>query len=117
MADLKAGHDASPWVWGKIAADKGYHAQEAWYSDGWTEAGGGVVDGFVFIAIEAEFPHLSAVYELTPRAVNEGRAAMAKALGIYKECRDSGRFPGYPETVQELDIPGWAYRETKLTDY
>jgi exodeoxyribonuclease VIII len=112
MVDLKAGHDASPRGWSKIAADKGYHAQEAWYTEGWTKAGGGAVDGFIFLAIEDEFPHLSAVYELTPRAVDEGRAAMAKALATYKQCKEIGVFPGYPETVQELELPSWTYRET-----
>lgn len=113
MADLKAGHTASPFLWAKIAADKGYHAQEAWYSDGWPAAGGGGVDGFVFIAIEDEFPHLAAVYELTPRAVEEGRLAMRKALLSYRDCRAANSFPGYPAEVQELDLPGWAYKESK----
>ncbi len=117
MADLKVTGDASASFWARNAANLGYHAQEAWYSDGWAQSGGGAVDGFVFIVIEDEFPHPSAVYELTPRAVMEGRAAMAKALAIYKECRSAGAFPGYPDTVQELDIPAWAYRETRLEDF
>lgn len=117
MADLKGTGDASASFWARNAANLGYHAQESWYSGGWTRAGGGTVDGFIFIVIEDEFPHLSAVYELTPRAVEEGRAVMAKALAAYKKCRDSGIFPGYPDTVQELDIPAWAYRETRTEDY
>lgn len=114
MADLKTTSDASPAFWSKGAANFGYHAQEAWYSDGWQEAGGGSVDGFVFVVIESEFPHLAAAYELTPAAVDEGRLAMRKALEIYRECRESGSFPGYPSEVQELDIPAWAYKETRL---
>lgn len=113
MADLKTTGDASSFTWSKRAADMGYHAQEAWYTDGWLAAGGGGVDGFVFIAIENEYPHLAAAYELTPRAVGEGRLALAKAMAVYRECRDTGQFPGYPDTVQELDLPGWAYRETR----
>ena len=114
MADLKTTGDASAFTWAKRAADMGYHAQEPWYSEGWDEAGGGNVDGFVFIVIESDSPHLAAAYELTPQAVAEGRLAMRKALLTYKGCRDSGVFPGYPGEVQELDIPGWAYRETRL---
>jgi exodeoxyribonuclease VIII len=117
MGDLKTTSDASAAFWARNAANLGYHAQEAWYSDGWQEAGGGNVEGFIFVCIETEFPHLSAVYELAPRAVEEGKAAMRKALLTYKECRESGLFPGYPETVQELDIPAWAYRELKETGY
>lgn len=114
MADLKTTGDASAFTWAKRAADMGYHAQEAWYSDGWNASGGGTVDGFVFLVIETDFPHLCAAYELTPEAVAEGRLAMRKALLTYKECRDANAYPGYPAHVQSLDLPGWAYRETKL---
>lgn len=114
MADLKTSSDASAFAWAKNAANLGYHAQEAWYTDGWQEAGGGAVEGFVFVVIESEYPHLSAAYELAPEAVAEGRMAMAKALAAYKECRDAGVFPGYPDTVQEIDLPAWAYKETRL---
>lgn len=114
MADLKTTSDASAFTWAKRAADMGYHAQEAWYTDGWQEAGGGGVDGFVFIVVESDYPHLAAAYELTPQAVQEGRMAMRKALLSYRDCRAAGSFPGYPETVQELDLPGWAYKEMKL---
>lgn len=117
MADLKSTGDASKFTWAKRVADYGYHAQEAWYTEGWQAAGGGGVDGFVFIVIEDEYPHLAVSYELTPRAVDEGRMAMAKALATYKECRDANSFPGYPEIVQELDLPAWAYRETRISDY
>ena len=114
MADLKTTGDASAFTWAKRAADMGYHAQEAWYTDGWQAAGGGGVDGFVFIVVETDYPHLASAYELTPEAVEEGRLAMAKALATYKECRAAGVFPGYPEQIQPLDLPTWAYKETKL---
>ena len=117
MADLKTTGDASRDAWARTAANFGYHAQEGFYAPGWEKAGGGTVDGFIFIVIEGEFPHMTAVYELSPRAVEEGRAAMAKALATYKECRDSGVFPGYPDHVQELDLPSWTYRETREQNY
>jgi exodeoxyribonuclease VIII len=116
MADLKTTGDASPFIWSKRAADMGYHAQEAWYTDGWQLAGGDRVEGFVFIVVETDYPHLAAAYELTPEAVHEGRLAMRKALLTYRDCRDSGEYPGYPAEVQSLDLPGWAYKETKLTN-
>lgn len=114
MADLKTTGDASAFTWAKRVADMGYHAQEAWYTDGWQAAGGGGVDGFVFIVIEDELPHLSVAYELTPQAVQEGRLAMRKALLEYQKCRNEKAFPGYSSVVQELDLPGWAYKEIKL---
>lgn len=112
LADLKTTADAGAEAWKRTAANFGYHAQEAWYTDGWQQAGGGDVDGFVFVVIENEYPHLAAAYELSPADVAEGRAAMHRALDTYKACTASGVYPGYPAEVQELSLPGWAFRET-----
>ncbi len=114
MADLKTTADAAPFTFARRAADLGYHAQEAWYTDGWQAAGGGAVDGFVFVVVESDHPHLAAAYELTPAAVEEGRLAMRKAVLDYRACHAAGTYPGYPAEVQELDLPAWAYKETRL---
>jgi hypothetical protein len=37
---------------------------------------------------------------------------MRSALMEYSACEKSGVWPSYPEEVQELDIPRWAYRES-----
>ena len=90
--------DASAFTWAKRAADMGYHAQEAWYTDGWQAAGGGSVDGFVFIAIESEFPHLAAAYELTPQAVDGGPPRHARRPSPRtRNAATPAVFPGYPE--------------------
>ena len=114
MADLKTTSDASPHFWATNAARLGYHAQEAWYTDGWQLAGGGGVDGFLFIAVESDYPHLSAAYELKPEAVAEGRLAHdegPRCLRRMQEFRVSS--PGYSDTVQEIDIPACSYKESK----
>lgn len=112
MADLKTTNDASPAAFAKTAASFGYHVQEAFYSEGWNLAGGGAVDGFVFITVENVHPFAVAIYELVPSAVIEGKAVVRKVLSEYKKCKETNVWPGYPTTVQELDLPRWAYRET-----
>src|SRR5262249_28262433 len=87
MADLKITHDASAWAWAKPAAAMGYPLQEAMYSEGWPLGGGGAVDGFIFITVEAAPPFAAAIYELMPSAVAEGRAVMAQALDTYRRCK------------------------------
>lgn len=111
-ADLKTTNDASRDTWSRNAASFGYHVQEAMYSEGWQLAGGGDMEAFVFILIESEFPHPTVVYEFIPEAIAEGREVMRKALLKYKECEESGMWPGYPREIQQLDIPRWAYKET-----
>ena len=81
MADLKSTGDASEAFWSRNAANFGYHAQEPWYGDVWNDAGGGTVDGFFFIVIEDELPHLSAFYEMPPEAVAEGRCCNGQSYG------------------------------------
>jgi exodeoxyribonuclease VIII len=113
MADLKTTSDASASFWTRNAANLGYHFQDAIYSEGWPLAGGGAVDGFFFINIETDPPFSTAMYEFTPSAVAEGRAIMRKALAMYKRCKEADAWPGYPQSIQEIDIPRWAYRETE----
>jgi|TARA_Y100000310_G_C20680667_1_gene815756 exodeoxyribonuclease VIII len=112
MADLKTTADASAWNWAKTAGNLGYHVQEAIYTEGWQKAGGGDVQGFVFIVIESKAPFCVVVYELEPSAVTEGSVVFQRALDKYKECLANDDWPGYPATIQALDIPGFSYRET-----
>ncbi len=62
MADLKATTDAKAAVWWRRVKQFGYYVQDAFYRDGWEKAGGGKVDGFVFIVAETDAPHAAAVY-------------------------------------------------------
>lgn len=112
MTDLKTSADASAWNWAKTASNLGYHVQEAMYTEGWQEAGGGDVDAFIFIVIEQKAPYCTAVYEFEPSASVEGSAVFRKALEQYKECKKADHWPGYSEQIQPIDLPHFAYRET-----
>lgn len=117
IADLKTSSCAAKWEWEKSVAEYGYHVQEPMYTDGWQLAGGGPVDASIFIVVENEWPHCAAVYDVKPSAVEEGRAVIRKALNTYSICQQTGIWPGYPEGVQECDIPRYAYRETTPEDF
>jgi len=112
LADYKTASTADAWTWGRDAAKFGYHLQEFMYTEGWEQAGGGEVDGFVFIVQEKEPPYAVACYEFEPTATTEGGYVYRHALGIYKSCLDRDEWPGYQgeRGVDKMDIPGWAYR-------
>lgn len=112
MFDLKSTRSAEPDTFARDVVNYGYHAQEAWYSDGYCGLGQSV-EGFVFIALEKETPYCRAVYELPPSIVEEGRVAMRKALDTYAQCAAVDRWPGYPAGVQELKFKPWSYAETE----
>jgi len=112
IVDLKSTASAHPDAFARSVTNYGYHAQEAFYSDGW-RALGKPVEGFVFLAWEKKAPYAKAVYELPPSIVEEGRAAARSALATYAHCRRANEWPGYGDGVQELSFKRWAYRLTE----
>lgn len=110
--DLKSTRCAEAETFARDVANYGYHAQEAWYSDGWRALGQNV-EAFVFIALEKDAPYCRAAYELLPSIVDEGRIAMRKTLRLYAQCAAVDRWPGYEPGVQELKFKPWAYYETE----
>jgi hypothetical protein len=113
MLDLKSTADASDHEFQKKIAKFGYHVQEAIYTDGWLQAGGGNIKGFAFIVIEPDAPFFSRVIELAPGAVLEGYEVYRRALLRYKRCAEANNWAGYDSGVSEMDLPRWAYRYTK----
>ena len=109
VIDLKTTSSAHPEKFARSVIDYGYHAQEAFYTDGW-RACGQDVDGFLFLAVEKSDPFAFGIYELPPSIVEEGRAIMRKALDTYAECKRTDKWPGYAEGVQELKFARWAYK-------
>ncbi len=115
MLDVKSTQSAHPDAFSRSVVNYGYHAQEAFYTDGW-RANGEDVAGFVFLAFEKKPPYAYAVYELPPAIIEEGRAIMRKSLDTYHACRMKDHWPAYGEGVQELSFQRWAYRNTAAPD-
>lgn len=111
ILDLKTTTSAHPDDFARSVIKYGYHAQEAFYSDGW-RALGQEVEWFAFLIVEKKPPYAHAVYELPPAIVEEGRAIMRKALDTFAHCRKADEWPAYGTGVRELSFARWAYRET-----
>lgn len=112
ILDVKSTESAHPDAFARSVVNYGYHSQEALYTDGWN-ACGAPVEAFAFLAWEKKSPYAFAVYELPPSMVEEGRAAMRKALNTYAECKKANHWPAYGEGVQELSFKRWSYRLTE----
>jgi len=111
MLDLKSTIDAGFDPFARSVVNYGYHAQEAWYSDGYRALGQNV-EGFVFLALEKTKPFCHAIYELPPSIVEEGRVIMSRALTTYAQCKAVDRWPGHRAGVTELKFKPWAYTVT-----
>ena len=112
IVDVKTCRSASPHGFAKAIADYGYHQKAAWYVDA-LNALDPRERRFLFVAVEKEPPFAVALYELTDEAIGQGRAQNAAALATYRECRESGVWPGYPSGVEFLDLPKWAQLRTE----
>lgn len=112
IVDVKTTTSAHPDDFARSVVNYGYHAQEAFYTDGHI-ASGQPVNGFVFLAWEKESPYVTARYELPPSIVDEGRAICRKALATYAECVSKDHWPGYSGEITELQFKRWSYAETQ----
>ncbi len=112
IIDLKTTQDASAAGFAKSVATFGYHLQDAYYSEGWTQAGGGKVDNFLFLAVEKDPPYAWAIYELDQDARAEGQAIMRHALNLFHNCRESNHYPAFSHEVTQLALPPWSFKLT-----
>lgn len=108
LIDVKTCQDASPLAFPKSVARFGYHLQAAWYVDGYAKASGKPVLGFVFAAVEADYPHAAAAYMLDDESLERGRAECRRLLALYRHCLVQDEWPGYPQTIQPIGLPAWA---------
>jgi hypothetical protein len=106
--DLKTTEDATPDGFTRSVSKWGYDTQQAWYEDVYTASEGHRVDRFILVAIEKTAPFEVTVCELPEMWVAMGRTKAAASRRIFRECTDTGVWPGYDPSVQYLDPPAWA---------
>lgn len=106
LIDLKTTRDANPNEFGKTAHEYGYHQSAAHYIDG-VKAATGEELPFHFVLVEKTAPYLVSVVELDVEAINLGRMLNDRAKRIYRECTESGNWPGY-QSGELIHLPMWA---------
>lgn len=111
IVDPKTTRDASSRGFGRAAGDLKYHLQAQWYLDGVEQAGGWRPETFIFIAIESEPPHLVACYEVEPAHLDVAKRQLVELLDRYAACKARNIWPGYSDTLERLQLPGWALAE------
>ena len=96
-------------------ANYGYHMQHAWYLDLARDLGHDA-SAFAFIVQEKEPPYIVTVVELPPALVDVGRERNRRALERFRDCTESGLWPGYvpDDTFAQPSAPRWAldYQES-----
>ena len=111
IVDVKTTADASPEAFSRSIATFGYHISAAHYWTGAEHVLGASPAFWAFVAVEVEPPYGVACYVLDAASLRAGMTLCARAYRTYRECIESGRWPGYPETVESISAPRWALRE------
>lgn len=109
ILDIKSTEDAGE-AFAKSVFNYRYHVQAPFYMDGFEAATGIRPEWFIFIAVEKNPPYDVVVY-YTPADVMEfGRNEYKNDLRRFKECKQSGIWPGYSSIIEPLKLPGWAMK-------
>ena len=106
ILDLKTTDSADPELFAKKVIGLGYDFQAAVYTFA-AEQAYGKPFRFLFAAVERKAPYTVAVYEADEFMQAEGRRKFDEAIKIYKECKDSGEWPGKEVTITPLSYPSW----------
>lgn len=108
LLDVKTCSDASPDEFLRQIARKGYQHQDAFYSGGYEIASGLPVLGFVFVAVEAEWPHAACAVMLDDQSRDKAREKNRELLDRFAICQRSNKWPGYSTTIEPVALPAWA---------
>jgi hypothetical protein len=113
LFDVKTYSNASPAEFRRQIARKRYHVQDAFYSDGWATAARVEVLGFVFVAVEDEWPYAANAVMLSEESKELGRHTYYRNLMTYMECLKSGEWPGYSKGIDIVNLPAWAFNQVE----
>lgn len=108
VVDLKSTADAGRRAFELAVWKWGYHRQGPFYLGG-ARANDLPAEHFSILAVEKEPPYAVAVYRLEDDVVRQARPHLLALMDEFNRCMESGVWPGYPEEVQDLSIPSWAW--------
>lgn len=114
LPDLKTCDSAAPEDFEKTAWNYRYHVQAAYYLDICALLGI-EREKFLFICVEKAAPYCVAVHEMHPILVEHGRKTYQRDLALYRQCVETGEWPGYPTDVHKIAAPAWAMKEIENT--
>lgn len=94
----------------KSTYNYGYHRQAAMQIDALKSADN-IERLHVFFVVEKRYPYLTSCFSLCEQSIQKGREEYLDAAITYRDCMNSGKWPGYEEKVQQISIPDWALIE------
>ncbi len=103
IVDLKTTRDASADAFSRSIAAFGYHV---WL--GAEHVFGESPAFWAFVAAEVEPPFGVACYVLDAASLRAGINHCGRAYRLFRECVESGIWPGYSDLIERISVPRWA---------
>lgn len=111
ITDLKTTQDAREYSFSKSIYDYNYHRQAAFYLRGMLALGRPEFQGFVIIAVEKDPPFECVVHKLSKSTIDCGEKRIREVMPSILACQAANNWPGYAESLNEINLPHWANRE------
>lgn len=109
IVDVKTCESATEEHIRKAIARYGYHGQADFYLDGAHTLGLGDLP-FLFVFVEKAPPYLTHVVQLGADELAAGRRLNNRAVDLFAECQQAGRWPGYADDITTISLPPYALR-------
>jgi hypothetical protein len=110
IPDLKTTQDASREAFEDSVFRYGYYRQSGFYREAMHGAGYSS-DSSMYIAVENKEPFSTAVYRLHEDDVLSGWKELQPLVRYYRQCEESGNWPGYSEGIQDISLSQWRRRK------
>ena len=115
IVDLKTCAKADTDSFRKSAINYGYDLQAAMFITA-CEKEYQIPCDFVFLAVEKTPPYMINIMQADDLLIKLGKDRFREALGIYKECSESGNWYGYngfSGIINNLSVPAWLAKEVE----
>lgn len=110
IPDYKTAAAVDPDSIRKVVANYSYYISAAQYTDGATALGLDDDPAFLLVFQMKDPPYLVNVVELDDDAMRVGRERMRRACEIFRDCTETGIWPGYTDVIELISLPAWMPR-------
>jgi len=114
IVDIKTARSVKPDMFRRDAFNKHYDLSVALTCRGYKHLYGQHPEEYVFLCVEPEPPYLIGCFssfdpdEFGWSVLEYGEAHLEKLLNTYRQCVESGNWPGYSDKIEPLTVPQWA---------
>jgi hypothetical protein len=104
VTELKVSQTSNPARFRWHALKMGYHCQLAFYDDAVTFSTGRSPKAHFIVCVEASYPHVVTTFRVSKRAIQQGKRTNRLWMERLLQCESADKWPGYSQSIVELDV-------------